>query len=181
MPESYQPGARKAVYGQNHRITENRYAWVTCEAGKFLILVGDDEGHGSDVVLYHPRPGKQPDVAIKLSSLTMPELEALREIFVTAFEWAKPVVERRDKEAEDAWNQGDDTHTRNYRPLPTVVYRKVPVTEHGQSIHERPERIPEGSRRERDGDSGGVRGAGDELAEPDSQQPVTQDDSTETN
>ena len=168
MPNSYQPGQRQRKYGQNHKITENRYAWVQCEAGKFLILVGNDEGHGQDVVIYHPKPGKQPDLSIKLTDLTIPELEALRDLFVTALDWARPVVERRDKEAEDAWNAGDDSHTRNYRPLPTVVYRKRPVAQHGEELLVGSEGVPEGGGERWSDNPGGVRGAGDELAEPQS-------------
>jgi integrase len=144
MPKSYQPGSRKSVYGQNHKLSENRYAWIISEAGKFLILVGKDEGSGSDVVVYHPKPGSQPDVRINLTNLTGPELSALEELFRTAFEWAKPVVERRDREADDAWNRGDDSFSRNYRPLPTVVYRKRPEPQHSESVRLGPEGVSEG-------------------------------------
>jgi hypothetical protein len=176
MPESYQPGQRVRKYGQNHQISENRYAWVQCEIGKFLILVGEDEGHGQDVVLYHPKPGRLPDVAIKLTDLTEPELLAMKELFDSAFEWALPVVTRRDKEAEDAWNEGDDSHVRNYRPAPTVVYRKRPVSEHGEGVHQRSSGVPEGSGGEPDGDPGGVRGAGDVVPEPVQVQGESEDD-----
>ena len=97
MPESYQPGQRQKQFGKNHQITEDRYAWIQCELGKFLILVGQDNGHGQDVVLYHPKPGKMPDVSLALTNLTIEELDELQLMFTTAFEWARPVVEIRDK------------------------------------------------------------------------------------
>lgn len=179
MPENYQPGARKKVYGQNHKFSDERYAWITVETGKYVILVGKDEGHGSDVVLHMPRPGKIPDLAIPLTNLTIQELDELQAMFNTAFEWARPVVQQRDKEAEDAWNEGDDSHSRNYRPLPTVVYRKRPVGEHGESVRERPEGVPAGGR-------GGhgfltrVRGAGAGVAEHDPSEGSAPDDDEAT-
>ena len=178
MPESYKPGSRKPKYGVNPQISKDRYAWVQCEAGKFVIIVGEDNGHGPDVVLYHPRPGKILDVSIKLANLTLEELTALRELFNTAFDWAEPVVKQRDKEAQDAWEAGDDSHSRNYRPVPTVVYRKRPVGEHDEGVRERPESLPEGGIAGRDGDSGGVRGAGDDLVEPDPEDHGSEDDRT---
>lgn len=180
MPKSYQPGERNPRYGKNHQLTENRYAWVMCEDGKYMILVGNDEGHGQDVILFSPRPGKMPDLSVALTNLTVPELDAVEELFKTALEWARPVVERRDKEAQDAWDAGDDSFTRNYRGLPTVVYRKRPESQHSEGLHERPEGVPEGDGGE-PGESGGVRGTGSELAEPDevngsSEDHCTQDD-----
>lgn len=180
MPETYQPGQRRKVFGDNHRITENRYAWVISETGKWMILVGADMGHGTDVVLFNPRPGKVTDVTINLTNLTRPELDALRELFNTAFEWAETVVDQRDKEAQDAWDQGDDSHTRNYRPLPTVVYRKRPEREHSSGVRQRPDAVLEGGVGERPDHPGGVRGAGDELAEPHSEPGQSEDDGTST-
>ena len=174
MPESYQPGARQPKFGKNHQVTESRYAWVITESGKFLILVGNDEGSGEDVVLYGPRPGRISDISISLTNLTEAELDALETLFKTAFEWARPVVMRRDKEAQDAWDAGDDSYTRNYRGLPTVVYRKRPSLEYSEGLRERPEGVLEG-----DGGSGGsvgVRGTGSELVEPDSEGSVSEDD-----
>jgi hypothetical protein len=136
MPKSYQPGQRQKKYGTNHQLSESRYAWVTCEDGKYMILVGNDEGSGSDVVLFIPRAGRIPDVSISLTNMTEPELNAVEQLFRTALAWARPVVERRDKEAQDAWDAGDDSHTRNYRGLPTVVYRKRPEREHSSWILE---------------------------------------------
>lgn len=177
MPEAYKPGQRQRQYGQNHQISEDRYAWVVTDAGKFLILVGTEGESGSDVVLFAPRPGKILDFAINLTNLTEPELNALEELFKTAFDWARPVVVQRDKEAENAWNDGDDSYTRSYRSLPTVVYRKRPGPEHGKSVRERLESLSDLSRGT--GDEGGVRGAGAELVEPDSQRSQSSDDGTE--
>ena len=153
MPKNYQPGQRNKKFGVNHQITENRYAWVRVETGNYMILYGEDNGSGSDVVIYNPRPGKIPDLAINLSNLTIEELTALKALFDKAFEWAEPVVKQRDKEAQDAWENGDDSHSRNYRPLPVVVWRKEPKREHDESLRERPSGVPEGDGGERDGEA----------------------------
>lgn len=175
MPKSYQPGNRNPRYGQNHKVSEDRYAWVHGLIGKFMILVGEDKGSGPDVVIHMPRPGKIPDHALNLSSMTMPELEALRDLFATAFEWAETVVRLRDKEAEDAWNAGDDSHARNYRPLPTVVYRKRPEFQYREGVYVGFEGVPEGGRGERPDHLRGIRGARPELAEPNEDADGTQD------
>lgn len=177
MPESYNPGERKARFGVNHQLSEDRYAWITCEAGKFLILVGEDKGSGPDVVIHHPRPGKMPDLAIKLSILTEAELDALEELFMSAFAWARPVVKQRDKEAADAWERGDDSYTRSYRQLPTVVYRKRALAEYRESVSERPDGVPESGRGEREDSSGGVRGVSLGLAQFDEVQHFPEDNS----
>lgn len=186
MPKSYQPGHRRKDLGENmtadgpKRYSDSRYAWVRTEVGQFVILVGDQSNEvGTDVVLYHPRPGNQRAVSIVLTSLTEQELDALEDLFKSAFEWARPVVKQRDQEAEDAWQQGDDSVPRHYRPDAQLVYRKRPQPEHGEELHERSTTVPEGGRRGPDFD-GGVRGTGDELAEPHSGSSVTQDDGSET-
>ena len=180
MPESYKPGERKARFGVNHQMTDDRYAWITCEAGKFLILVGEDKGSGSDVVIHHPRPGKMPDLAIKLSILTEPELDALEELFMSAFAWARPVVKQRDKEAADAYEQGDDSYSRSYRALPTVVYRKRAVAEYREGIQDRPDGVSERGRGTREDHPGGIRGARPILVELDEVKYLPEDDSEET-
>lgn len=184
MPKSYQPGHRRSDLGQNMsaegptRYSESRYAWVRTEAGQFVILVGNQSNEaGHDVVLYHPRPGRQRPLTISLTSLTEQELDAMEDLFKSAFEWARPVVQQRDKEANDAWSSGDDSVPRNYRPVPQLVYRKRPELQHGEELLQRPEDVPGGDRGAVDRD-GGVRGAGDELAQPDSGEGAAEDDGT---
>jgi hypothetical protein len=180
MPESYQPGQRKRQYGENHKIAETRAAWVNTEATKAVILLGEDKGSGPDVVLFLPRPGRIPDVAINLTNLTEPELTALSDLFEAAFIWARPVVRQRDKEADDAWQNGDDSYSRSYRPLPTVVYRKRPEYEHGESVRERLEGVPEGSGGERADLARGIRGPSFLVAELDEAKGFPEDNSPPT-
>lgn len=181
MPQSYQPGHRrkdlkKPASAGSEQYSDTRYAWARTHVGQFVILVGDESNEtGPDVILYIPRPGKMPDVTIALSSLTEQELDALETLVTEAFKWARPVVQKRDQEAQRAWNEGDDSFTRNYRPVPQLVFRKRPGEEHGQELQQRPESIPDSSRRDSDSD-GGVRGTSDELVEPHERSSNAQDD-----
>lgn len=182
MPKTYEPGDRGKRYTREPgKYSEIRYAWASTEIGKFIILVGDQSREtGDDVVLYIPRAGKLPDLTLSLTHCTEQELEAVKDIIDSAFEWARPIVQLRDKEAQDAWNKGDDSFARNYRPVPQLVYRKRPNAEHSLGVHERSTRVPEGDRRATDSD-GGVRGIGDELAEPDSSEDGSKDNGTQVN
>ena len=64
-------------------------------------------------------------VSIKLTSCTGDELNALKEFWDIAFANAQPIVELRDKIAQEAMeHDGDDSYTRLYRPLPRVVVRE---------------------------------------------------------
>src|SRR6478609_4641970 len=165
MPKSYQPGQRNPRYNSNRQYGDDRYAWVYTENSKWVILVGNEKApSGPDVVLFHPTAGRLPDISINLTNMTAEELDAIRELLTTALDWAQPVVELRDKEAQDAQEQGDDSFSRLYRAVPTVVYRKRPQYEHDPSILGGPEDVPES---DGDGAGGGgrVRGAGDGLAE----------------
>jgi hypothetical protein len=169
MPESYQPGHRQRKLGVNHQIQENRFAWVQVENMKYLILVGNEEKSesGPDVVLFRPMAGRLPDHVMNLTNLTEPELMALKELFDSAFEWALPVVKLRDKEANDAYEQGDDSYIRSYRAVPTVVYRKRPQFEYREGVLDGSEDVsPSVGSRGTDLD-GGVRGAGSGMAEHD--------------
>lgn len=180
----YYPGNRRSDLrlekGEPKKYSENRYAWVKTSNGQFVILVGTDSGEsGNDIVLFSPRPGKVPDFAINLSSLTLEELEAMETLIKTAFEWARPICKLRDQEAQDAFNAGDDSITRVYRAVPQLVFRKRAEFQHNQGVLQRSKPVPEGDRGGLDSD-GGVRGTGDELAEPDTVPDGAEDDGEAT-
>lgn len=172
MPKNYNLGKRNAGL---KRFTEGRYAWCKVVFGEFIILVGDESGESTeDVVLFHPRPSTIPNVTLPLTNLTEEELDAFESIVTSAIAWARPVVKKRDTEAQDAWNNGDDSNPRNYRPVPQLVYRKRPQSEHSEGVHERPEGVREGGGRTSQDD--GVRGAGDELAQSGEAESKPEDD-----
>jgi len=108
--------------------------------------------------------------------MTAEELNAIEELISTAIAWARPVVELRDKEAKDAQEAGDDSYSRLYRAVPSVVYRKRPGYEHDPSLLGRPEGVSEGDGGDL-GEDGGIRGTGDGMAEPDEGGSSAEDDS----
>lgn len=172
---SYRPGVRNVDLEKRTRdglMSESRWAWVRVVTGQFVILV-EDSKIGRTIRLYHPTRGRPVDW--NLTALTEEELLKLKELFDSAFEWALPEVQRRDKEAADAFAKGDDSHARIYRQAPQLVYRKRPEQEHGEGVQQRPSGVPQGDSGGVDLD-GGVRGLGDGLAEYDSGEGGSQDD-----
>lgn len=59
---------------------------------------------------------------INLSTLTVEELNALHEVIEHAFTAARPIVEERDRIAEKAAADGNDTFHRRHRSSPKVSY-----------------------------------------------------------
>lgn len=184
--DRYKPG-KTPGYMDNptRRKPEHRAAWVQTEPSHVTILLGnqhelpDEErfDYGRDVVLEFPRPGRIPNMYVNLTNMTEEELLAYKKLLETAIEWALPVVQRRDQEAQDAVEQGDDSVGRIYRPLPQLVFRQRKVGEHYESVPIRSQGIsPSGGRVFHT--DGGVRGAGDELAEHDSDESSSEDDAT---
>jgi hypothetical protein len=72
-----------------------------------------------------------------LTSLIEEELNAIKSIFELALELAYPITRARDRMAQDAFSDGDDSFTRIYRPAPQFVVRNREATEHDQSILDR--------------------------------------------
>lgn len=179
---SYRLGHRRSdLPGMKNKIrdglmSEGRWAWVRTVLGQFVILVDTDEDDKADrtIRLYHPIPGRPP-VSWNLTALTEEELLKTKELFDAAFEWALPVVQRRDKEAQDAFDNGDDSHARVYRAVPQLVFRKRPESEHSEGIQVGPGRIPDSSRGAINPDEG-LRGSGDVLPEPDASGSEAEDD-----
>lgn len=141
---SYQPGHRrtkgKTAANAKGLLTKSRWAWAEVYFGKFIIwgdYAQDDDGNETDelldIKLMFPIPNR-PTVSWNLTALTEEELVSLKHLFDTAFEWAKPYCIARDKEAQDALDNGDDSHSRIYRQVPKLVYRSGPEPEHREGV-----------------------------------------------
>ncbi len=158
MPESYQPGRRNKLPKQASKgdYAESRYAWARIEQGQFVILVHaepeDQSESGPDIVLLIQR--SKLNFSTILSAMTEEELDAVEDILSSAIKWARPICQLRDKEANDAWEQGDDTRRRSYRAVPQLVYRKRPEPQYSQGLSDGPEDVSSGS------------GGADHLSEP---------------
>jgi len=134
----------------------SRYAWVNIRELEVVLQVSEDPesgvGVGPEIVLV-VRAFPRSYVYLNLSNMNHIELEALKEIFTTAIDWAEPICIARDKEAEDAAREGDDSYIRNYRPIPQLVFRK-------RLERERSEGLLHGSQDVTPGSEGGSDSAG---------------------
>lgn len=179
---SYNPGHRKKQLAQTQgKLSKSRWGWVKVWFGQFVIWGDygvDDEGNETDQLLdikiIHPIPNRAP-LSWNLTACTEEELIALKHLWDTAIEWALPIARQRDKEAQDALNNGDDSHSRIYRAVPQLVYRSGPEREHSEGVLDGSEDaagVPS------DGEhyDGGLRDDGPALVEPDQGDSSAQDD-----
>jgi hypothetical protein len=165
-------------------MSKNRWAWCSVYFGQFVIWAdfikdekGDDTEEIGDIKLVYPIP-KRPAVSWNLTALTVEELDAVKDIIDTAFGLARPYCEQRDKEAADAFAEGDDSHSRIYRAVPQLVYREGPVREYREGLLDGPADaagVPRGQ-----GDPGlPVRDASSNVAQRDAGHSFTEDDWSE--
>lgn len=183
---SYPLGNRRSQFkGTKGQFDPARFAWTLNNIGEFMILVNpveDGSQAGPSVRIFSPIARRNYNVSWDLTGLTEDELVALKQIFDTAFEWALPVVQQRDKDAADAFERGDDSQIRVYRQVPQLVFRKRPEQEYGQSVLHRPENVSpvddDGST-DPGSDSDGVLGSGDGVAERDEGVLEPEDDGSE--
>lgn len=79
------------------------------------------DSYGKDIVILAKREdGRTAGLPIPLTSLTLEELNALEGVLVKAISAARPIVAERDRIAEEAANNGDDTYYRRHRSSPKV-------------------------------------------------------------
>ena len=176
MPEKKKP----IISG---RIPDGNVAWVENFYGRYFILAGEIKDDplqpGKDVAIVLPRrfyPKMGP--IISLANLTEAELDTLKELFDLAFELAKPIVQERDRVAQDEFDKGNDSFDRLYRRVPTLVVREGAKRENNPGLRQRHADLLDSSGGG-EGVDGGVRRAGDGLAESDSNEVSTQNDESE--
>lgn len=99
---------------------------------------------GDNITLLITIPGRPRPLAWNLSGMTTEELEATRKFFDFLFDLADPIVRERDKVAQDARDQGDDSYIRVYRTLPQFFTRKRTKRTDGESVHDGPEDASDG-------------------------------------
>lgn len=136
----------------NHQeqMSPDRESWV--DIGRFQVLLFDapvsapsdpdpeDITHGGDLPQYKISirfPGRRSATSLNLNALTVPELNALEEFFIRAFKLARPVCEQLDERAKTAFEEGDETYVRLYRPVPRLYVRKRSEREQREGIPER--------------------------------------------
>lgn len=137
MKTRYKPG----------RFTDERKAWVETSIGTIILQIfkytgstatqdTDEDSDDTEVYdaisidaertdtirVYFPARGGRP-LSINVTSMTEEELLHVAHFFKAVFEIALPLVRERDRMAQDAFNQGDDSFARNYRPVPRLIVR----------------------------------------------------------
>jgi hypothetical protein len=119
-------------------------------------------------------PGRPKPISWNFSAMTADELEATRQFFNYLFDLADPVVRERDKVANAAFEKGDDSYVRVYRPVPQFIKRERKKREHTEGVHVGPESPAQG-----DGSGGDLRGGlpgdGTELVDSQPQEGGVQD------
>lgn len=130
-------------------ISDERQAWVTLPGFDFITFIGqgDDEKFSPDtppVRIELRQPGRRYNTRISLTQLTEAELIELKKFFDHAFEKAQPICRTLDERAKEAFVNGNDGHSRLYRPVPIFYDRERFLTEHSKGIQERPARLVDG-------------------------------------
>jgi hypothetical protein len=125
----------------------------------------EDEENRETVALTFRGLGMNKSFYWNLSYLTEQELDAIQTAFISTFDAARPICRKRDKEALDAYEAGDDSDPRIYRAAPHVVDRERGKHSHSALLSQRSEAVPssEGSVGDTDGP---LRGGSSDVAEP---------------
>jgi len=138
---------------------DDRFAWADNSLGEFVIYVQDPEamfdedgrprnvdyiekGEGENINLtIRPRTARHRGTVVFLSFLTVQELDELKELIDTAFEWARPICTIRDKNSREASEKDREaTDPRIYRRVPQLFYRKRPEPRDSEGLLIGPER-----------------------------------------
>ena len=93
---------------------------------------------GPNYLLLTTIPGRRKPLVWNMCAMTSEELEATRQFFNYLFDLADPIVRERDKVAEDAFSEGDDSYHRSYRQLPQFVVRARQEPSDSEGVHNRP-------------------------------------------
>lgn len=189
----YQPGQKVNKFRAGNKYSPNRVAWVNTATVQIALMRYPEgslpEGEkpessfnsdpGPTFALVFQFPKVRYPISISLGVMTVHEVKALQAFLNAAFELAEPIATERDRKAEDAYQNGDDSYTRLYRQLPQLVIREGPLREDEQGVLQRLNSVLGGN---------AVRGAvgdriqreRDEVANQEPPNSSTQDDGSET-
>lgn len=139
MASSGNPGRSQGRRGKwtASKIPSERKAWAEFSLGRLAVNQypeyqdaeeGEepqvDEAIGPGVSLLLDSRFDKTIIKFILTNLTGPELDAFEGTVLHAIKLARPSVEARDELAKEAFDNGDDSHERSYRALPTFVVRE---------------------------------------------------------
>lgn len=159
-------------------VSDRRRAWVTLKYDELVLYVNppeeDEEGLATDgITVMNLRASQK--WTTDLTRMTLAELEAFEQLWLLAFQLAKPLVTERDRKARADHEAGIGTQYRLYNRPPVTVGLSGDQREYVEGLLFGPAPI---SRRNGLGDSGdrGVRGAGDDVAPDESQEGGSQNE-----
>lgn len=177
------------------RISENRFVWARTVIGQFIGMIYDNNvsvdketgeevvhnppENGPDIYLILPQQGRQP-IKYCLTALSAAELKVTRQLLVLLFDLAEPICEGRDRMAQDAYDEGDDSFSRVYREVPQFVVREGPLRTHYEGLYDGLESILERAGHV-SSDEEGLRKLRDELANRESSDSEGENDGTQIN
>lgn len=143
MSEESKSKQRRDERAAKAQMDPSRKRWLRTDGLQFVhyeIPDGEkDRGEGSVAglgpshvlaVVFLSNPKKP--LSIDFSMMSKAEIEATREFILSLLAEAQEVCEHRDKKAQEAFEDGDDSNYRLYRTIPKVVERKGPVGQHSE-------------------------------------------------
>jgi hypothetical protein len=128
------------------RYGENRESWVDLALLEAVLYIGptDNEFDQTDfpeevdsVRLLLAKKGTKLKIGLPLTHMTEDEVEVFREFMNRALDLAQTKCRELDQKARQAFDQGDDTYARLYRPVPRLVVRSRIVTADGSGVPQR--------------------------------------------
>lgn len=182
MARQYKSGSKRTYAGIGEGVrSQNRVAWLKSVLGEVVLLrfsqeeVEGKKEPGPTYRIQFNKSGSRLPYIMTLTSMTSDELEALKEFAILTYSAILPIIEDRDRNADEAATRGDDSFDRVYRPLPQVVVRERTFSEDNQSLHDRLANVLKRPwvRSMRDV---GARGNGNDLADDESKSSRAQDD-----
>lgn len=130
----------------NDRVMPAIASFVACtnfRAEKIAYhYIAGGQPHTTLAMILRERNGKSAYIA--LSELTTAELLALKDFLDDMIALAGPIVARRDREAMDAFERGEDADDRIYRGPPQIITRPWARKLDREILLNRPELLPQG-------------------------------------
>lgn len=122
-----------------HHIGPNRESWVRIFGSELVLYIDDtvqeDEPDGDlPEIKMSISAGTGRAKILRLTNLTRRELDVLREFLNRAIDKAEPIVDELDRRAEEAWKEGDDSYSRQYRAIPELVVREQRERPHDSGL-----------------------------------------------
>jgi hypothetical protein len=151
--------SRKPYQSQAARFKmgENRFGWVKNALADFVIMIYPPD---NPILEEEPEEGVMPEqqavesgenvrlviarkrdraMTLDLTILTEQEASDLRTLLNLAFDIAMPIIQLRDKEAQQAYEHGNDSLYRIYRAVPQFVVSKREGLEYPEGVQFRPD------------------------------------------